>query len=538
MTHAMTVLVFQLASLLLLATALGHIFQKRLRLPRVLGELVAGMVAGPFLLGRLPLPGLHQTLFPMASGGTLPVTPELYGFAVVASVVLLFLAGLETDLPTFLRFAGIGGTVGIVGVAVSFFFGAAAARLFLPGVTTIMDPAALFLGTLSTATSVGVTARILSERRKMSTPEGVTILAAAVLDDVIGIVLLAVVVALARVQSAGVDWSSVALVAGRAFGFWIAATAVGIIVAPHLVRGLKRSGSLEVVAGTAFGLALLLSGVAETAGLAMIIGAYVVGLSLSPTDVADQVRERLHGLHAFLVPLFFAVMGLMVDFAALRSSLVFGLVFSLVAIAGKLVGCGVPAVALGFSWRGALRIGAGMLPRGEVTLIVAGIGLSTGVIGPELFGVAVMTLLVSSVMAPPVLIASFNGGPGYRRGDPGGAQAAPRQVQLTLPTRSVADFVRQRILAAFRGEGFFVSRLDMNSRLYRIRQEEVNITLDQRDTVVTLSSSERNEQLVRLILLEELVELRDLMEGLQDMKSREEGGTGPVGDDLVGGLFD
>ncbi len=538
MSHAMTVLVLQLAVLTLLATLMGHIFQKRLHLPRVLGELSAGMLAGPFLLGRLVLPGLHQPLFPFADAGVLPVSVELYGIAVVASIILLFLAGLETDLPTFMRFAGVGGTVGIVGVTVSFLFGAGSAVLFLPSVQTIMDPRALFLGTLSTATSVGITARILSERKKMSSPEGVTILAAAVLDDVIGIVLLAVVVALARVQNGGVDWSRVGLVAAKAFGFWIAATVIGILVAPLLVRGLKRMQSLEVIAGVAFALALLLAGLAETVGLAMIIGAYVMGLSLSPTDVADQIRERLHGLYAFLVPVFFAVMGLMVDFAALRGALVFGLIFSVVAIAGKVIGCGLPALALGFNLRGALRIGAGMLPRGEVTLIVAGIGLSSGVIGPDLFGVAVMTLLVSSIVAPPVLIASFNGGSGYRRAEKSAAGPAARQVQLTLPSLNAADFLRGRIVEAFRSEGFYVSRVDMNSRIYRIRQDDVHITLDQRGTVISLNTDGKNEQLVRLILLEELVELRDLIAGLQKMDESGPGGGGRLGDDLVGGLFD
>lgn len=532
MTHDITVLMLQLAALILTAMLLGHAFEHLLRLPRVLGELAAGMLVGPFALGAIPLPGIHQPLFPVEQGGTLPVSVELYGIAVLASIVLLFLAGLETDLPTFLRFSGVGSAVGIGGVLAAFVLGNLSAVVFLPGVERFMAPEALFLGTLSTATSVGITARILSERRKMSSPEGVTVLAAAVLDDVLGIVLLAVVVALARVSDGGVDWGQVGVVAARAFGFWIASTVIGILLAPYLVRGLKRLQSLEVIAGISLGLALLLAGLAETVGLAMIIGAYVMGLSLSQTDVADEVRDRLHGLYAYLVPVFFAVMGLMVDFSAIGPVFVFGLIFSAAAVLGKILGCGIPALLAGFNLRGAFRIGAGMLPRGEVTLIIAGVGLSAGAIGPDLFGVAIMTLLVSSIIAPPVLIRSFNGGSGYRRADRGDPGSRSRQVALELPSPAAADFVRGRIVEAFRSEGFFVSRVDIASRIYRMRQEEINITMVQREQVITLTTPEAYEQMVRLVLLEELVELKELMAGLEAM-----GKEGNLGTSLVDGLF-
>lgn len=528
----MTVLMLQLAVLLLAAMALGHLFEDVLRLPRVLGELSAGMVVGPFGLGRLPLPGLHQALFPADIGGTLPVSVELYGIAVLASIILLFLAGLETDLPTFLRFSAVGSGVGIGGVVVAFALGAASAVLFLPTVDGFFDPQALFLGTLSTATSVGITARILSERRKMSSPEGVTILAAAVLDDVLGIVLLAVVVALARVHGGSIDWGHVGQVAAKAFGFWIGTTVLGVLTAPYLVRGLKRLESLETMAGISLGLALLLAGLAETVGLAMIIGAYVMGLSLSQTDIADEVRDRLHGLYAYLVPVFFAVMGVMVDFAAIGPVFWFGLIFSAAAVAGKLIGCGIPALAFGFNLRGAFRIGAGMLPRGEVTLIVAGIGLSAGAIGPDLFGVAIMTLLVSSIIAPPLLIGSFRGGSGYRRAERDDSRQS-REIKLELPSTAAADFVRGRIVEAFRSEGFFVVRVDINSRIYRIRQNDINITMVQREGTITLVTPAVNAQLVRLVLLEELVELKELMGSLEAM-----GSTTSMGNSLVDGLFE
>jgi Kef-type K+ transport system membrane component KefB len=533
-THGIVLLVIQLALVLVLARLLGFVVEQYLRGPRVLGELAAGMILGPYALGSLTLPGLGVPLIALHEGAV-PVSPELYAFAVVGSIVILFLAGLETDLPTFLRFSGAGSLVGLGGVIVSFAVGDLMAVLFLPGITGFMDPGALFLGTLSTATSVGITAVILSERKKMSSPEGVTILAAAVLDDVIGIIILAIVVGVARVQTSGgeIAWGEIGLIALKAFGFWIGFTVVGILAAPRLTRSLKRSRSLELVATVSFGLALLIAGLSELAGLAMIIGAYVTGLALSQTDVAHEIRERTNGIYRFLAPVFFAVMGMMVNFAALGSVVGFGLLFALAAILAKLIGCGVPALVAGFNVKGALRIGAGMLPRGEVTLIVAGIGLAAGAIGEELFGVSVMTLLVASVVAPPTIIRAFQGGSGLRKEVGGtGAGRASVQIPLSFPSVAAADFIRTRILTGFRTEGFFVGKVDYDRGIYQLRRDDTLITLLQTGGEIALSTRPEDEQYVRLMLLEEILDMRDLVEGLKSLESPDK-----LGRDLLQGLF-
>lgn len=532
MMHQMTVLVLQLAVIVIASRILGYLFEKHLHQPKVLGELVSGMIVGPYALGQIHIGIIEQPLFQVAQGA-IPVSPLLYGFASVASVILLFLAGLETDLPTFLKFSVAGSTIGLGGVVGAFLLGAYSGVLFLPEVPTIMHPTALFLGTLSTATSVGITARILSERRQMSSPEGVTVLAAAVLDDVIGIILLAVVVGIARAHGSGaVDWSQIGSVALKAFGFWIGATLLGILIAPRLTRRLKQFRSMELIGSIAFGLALLLAGLAESVGLAMIIGAYVVGLSLSQTDVAGEIREKMEGLYEFLVPIFFAVMGMMVNFQALSQSLVFGLIFTLAASVGKVFGCALPAFANGFNLRGASRIGAGMLPRGEVTLIVAGMGLSAGAIDQGIFGVAVLTMLISSVVAPPLLVGALRGGSGYRE-KKGESERESKHINLELPSETIADFLRGRILRAFRDEEFFVNRADFASQIYQIRQEQTLITLHRQGTNLDLSYAPENDQLVRLLVLEEILELKEMLDKLQKSQS-----PGELGEELMGGLFE
>jgi len=532
LSHRMTLLVLQLAVIIIAARLLGLVASRYLRQPRVLGELAAGMIIGPYALGRLHLPFLGGSLFPLPAG-TVPVSPELYGVAVIASVILLFLAGLETDLKTFLRYSLMGSVVGVTGVVFSFLLGDFAAVLFLPAVTSFFAPTALFLGTLSTATSVGITARILSEKRKMSSPEGVVILAGAVLDDVLGIVLLAVVVGISSLGGQAVAWGRIALIAVKALGFWLVCTVLGIIAAPRLTRGLKWFRSLDVIASTAFGLALLLAGLAEMFGLAMIIGAYIMGLSLSQTDMAHEIRSRLHGLYQFLVPVFFCVMGMMVNFAAMKGVIIFGLIYTGAATAGKLLGCGLPALFMGFNIRGALRVGAGMLPRGEVTLIVAGIGLSSGAIGADIFGVAIMTLLIASIVAPPLLVRSFEGGSGLRGKMAEARSGEGRQIQLSFPSAQMAEFLSARIRQAFRDEEFFVHRLDMDEPIYQIRKEEIAITLTREQNLLRLNTTLKNEQIMRLVVLEEILEMKSLLEDAQKMESPER-----LGRDLASGLFD
>ncbi len=535
----MTVLILQLACIVITARVMGFIFAEYLRQPKVLGELAAGMLIGPYALGSLHFPGLHQPLF-LLPDTALPVSPELYGFASVASIVLLFLAGLETDLPTFLKFSVKGSVVGLGGVLFSFVLGDAAAVLLLPTVTTFMHPEALFLGTLSTATSVGITARILSEKRKMSSPEGVTILAAAVLDDVLGIVLLAVVVGIAKVSggagtAAGeaVAWGHIGLVALKAFGFWLGCTVIGILVAPKLTKGLKRFKSMSTIAALAFGIALLLAGLSEMVGLAMIIGAYVTGLALSRTDIAHELREGLHGVYEFMVPIFFCIMGMMVDFSAIAAVFVFGLAYTAFALAGKVLGCGVPALLAGFNLRGALRIGAGMLPRGEVTLIIAGVGLSSGIIGPDMFGVAVMTLLVASVVAPPYLIATFKGGSGYAAKLAANTiESETHLIELEFPSSRMAAFIRGEVLRAFQDAEFFVQHIDMNRPFFHVRKDEILITVRQEDARIIVSADHRHEEFVRLLMLETILDLKDFLQGLQSMKSPD-----MMGAELLMGLF-
>ena len=413
-------LVIQLAFILAAAKVGGEICERYLKIPTVLGELAMGTLIGPFALGGVAIFGLGP-LFSIRDGNdALPVSLELFSVSQIAAVVLLFTAGLETDLKQFRRYAAPASIVAIGGVVAPFALGAGATMLLKPagleGDTLLY--AALFMGAVMTATSVGITARVLGDMHKLDSPEGVTIMAAAVVDDVLGILVLTVVVGIAT-PGEELSASGIALIGAKAVGFWLTLMIGGILASKYISRAFESLRVSGASVALAMALALLASGLAESFGLAMIIGAYSIGLALSDTHLKEKIeRPIMEGLYPALVPVFFVVMGMLVDVSAMGGTIVFSLIITLLAIISKVVGSGLPALAVGFTKAGSMRVGIGMLPRGEVALIIAGVGLSRGVIGSEMFGVSILMTVVTTFMAAVLLTPAFRkGGPG-RRGIP------------------------------------------------------------------------------------------------------------------------
>ena len=540
----MMFLVLQIG-VIIFAARVGGAIAACLKLPSILGELAAGIVIGPWALGGLGFGdglfagglfhGAELRAIAKETGHAFDATsPALYGIATLASVILLFLSGLETNLKLFLRYSFVGLMVGLGGVIVSFVFGDLCAVYLLPEffehfaylkglplAEAMTKEAPLYMGIMATATSVGITARILSEKKQMDSEEGVTIMAGAVIDDVLGLIVLAIgngiivanhAVAKAGTAAGAMDWGAIGLVALKAFGVWLGATAIGLLAAPWIAKFLKAAFKNPVVIATmAFGLALVLAGFFEFMGLAMIIGAYVMGLALSRTDLKHPIQEMLTPVYTFLVPVFFCSMGMMVDVTALCSKpvLLFGGIYTALSVAAKVIGCMVPSLCCGFNLLGGLRIGAGMMPRGEVALIIAGLGLSSGFLTQEIFGIGILMTLVTTVVAPPALVGLFAPkAKGVRH--PKQSHDNSRPVVFELPTADIAALMLDKLVAEFRDEGFFTSLLSKEDSIWEIAMDNLELSVQRDKNVITVSCTPAEEAIVMTAWMEVASEMNDL----------------------------
>lgn len=513
-TGVMANLVVQIG-IILFAVRVGGFLVKKIGIPSVLGELLAGVIIGPFALGSLALPGFPEGIFPLFSE-TLAVRPELYAFSIVASIILLFASGLETDLGLFLKYSVAGGIIGLFGVMISFLCGDLVGVFVLKA--SFMDPRCLFLGILSTTTSVGITARILSDQKKMDSPEGVTILAAAVFDDVLGIVFLAVIIGIVTVinstSGASINSKEIGSIAVKAFGIWLGFTVLGLVFSKKIAGFLKLFKHSYDFSICALGIACILAGIFEKQGLAMIIGAYVTGLSLSRTDIAAVIQERIHGLYEFFVPLFFCVMGMMVNVGEIMNKevLFLGLIYSVVGILSKVIGCGLPSLALGFNLKGALRIGFGMVPRGEVALIIAGIGITAGVLDEKLFGVAIMMTFVATLLAAPMLNTVLNlKGRGTKKET---KTISTVSFSWDFKNDEIADLVIDMLLKDLRAEGFYVQMMNINEGLSQARKDDIALSIKEQEQLVTIETAAEDGAFVKTSIYEVVLKLNESMQSL------------------------
>jgi Na+:H+ antiporter len=375
-------LLLGLALVWLAAKAMGEAME-RIGQTAVLGELLAGVVIGPGVLGLV-----HESA-------------ALHALAELGVLILLFEVGLESDLGGLLR-AGLQATlVAAVGVVVP--FAAGYAVMYWLGYDPLV---AVFVGATLTATSVGITARVLADLGRLQDAAAKVVLGAAVVDDILGLIILAVVTGLSLTGSLSV--AAIALLSGKAVVFLVVAIFAGIRLAPILVRWighLKARGTLIVYAVI---FAVALAAVADMIGLATIIGAFAAGLVLATTERREQIEQRIKPVADLLVPVFFVTVGMKVQPAILNpfaDNAEFGtaMVLTGLAVVSKLATC------FAVYQHGVRRwpVGVGMVPRGEVGLIFAGTGLSAGVIARDLYSALVAVVMLTTFVAPPWLKALY-----------------------------------------------------------------------------------------------------------------------------------
>jgi Kef-type K+ transport system membrane component KefB len=355
---------------------MGEVFE-RLRLPGVLGEILAGVGLGPYALNWIA------------------PSDTVYSVAEVGAIFVLFSAGLETSPRDLIRVGRKSLLVAVAGVVLPFILGFAFMRLRGDATTE-----AVFVGAAMVATSVGITARVLADFHVLSTRTAKIILGAAVFDDILGMILLAVVAGIA--SPGGLHWLHLGILIGEAAGFAL----FMIFVAPRIVRRIQprmeqlstQNASLIV----ALAICLLLSWLAVKIGMAAIIGAFFAGLVFGDYAPEWNLLPRVSGITEFLAPYFFFAIGARLNLQLFDENLVTAAIFiSLLAIVSKVIGCGLPLLKEG--WPAVLQVGVGMMPRGEVALIVALVGLQSQIVTQSTYAIVVFMTGITTLLAPPLL---------------------------------------------------------------------------------------------------------------------------------------
>ena len=375
-----------LSVLLFAAKLFAELFNK-LKLPSVLGELLAGIIVGPFALGSIPI----------FDGKPLVILNEtVLQIGELAGVVILFIAGLEITPREFLRGGAASFTIGALGVIVPFFLGYYVFTIFgLEGLQSILIATAL------TATSVAITVRVLTELGKMQTKEAKIILGAAIVDDILAIAVLSVVLTMVQTGNMDPNIFDIILLILKILGIFAALLIGTIIIIPRIVnseRLWKARGSVEgIVTASFFGA----SAISAAVGLSPIVGAFSVGMAVASTKIIKRVEDYVDKLEIIFAPLFFAIIGAQVNLTGINLDVLFlSAIIIVVAIFSKLAGCGLPALVFLRNRSKAMKVGIGMISRGEVGLIVAGIGVTSGALSSNIYTTVIIMVAITTLITP------------------------------------------------------------------------------------------------------------------------------------------
>jgi Kef-type K+ transport system membrane component KefB/mannitol/fructose-specific phosphotransferase system IIA component (Ntr-type) len=482
-------LVIQVALIVVLTRAVRNLNKGR-GIPLVIGDLLVGVLIGPYALGGFHINGVFEGLFPRVDGA-ISVSPELYACAVLGSGVLLFAMGLETDLKMFIRYSVAGSIIGIGGALVSFITGAFAASLFLH--VSITELPCLFMGLLASVSSVGISSHVLMKQKKIDSTEGISAFAAAGTDNIFGLVMLVVIMGIAGSAGGSAMNVLVKIVLWLVFG----------VLALRLAFSKKLGDILNTVSFVgdlsllALGAAFLVGGVFDVFGLPLVSGAYIIGLSLSRTPLASVIQDRIRGIYDFFIPIFFAVMGMFIDLSVFYSVpvLLFALGLTVLLALAKFVGCGLPALFIGFNTRGAFRIGALMSSHGELSIIIASLAFVAGTFDTRLFGAVMLMCLISSCSA--FLFSSFIlkfPGPGTKK-----QVKSDELVHATWEFYSdeIASLVIDMLLMNLKEDGFFTQRINIDEGIAQARKDTVALSIIGKGSAVTIETYKVDMAFVR-----------------------------------------
>ncbi len=363
---------------ILLAANVGGLISRKLKQPAVLGQIVAGIILGL---------------------GIMEKTAIIEHMGEIGVIFLMFIAGLETDVKELQESSKSSSLIAIGGVVVPI--------LLVTGGTYFVTrdmTSAMFMGVISTATSVSISVQTLRELGQLRTRQGISILGAAIMDDIVGIILLTLIVGVIKPEVS----SSVAIVLAKIVGFFLLVFIVGKLITMLIRKYGKAIRIEEKIVTYSIVTCFVLAFISEELGVAAITGAYFAGVVFSMTAYRHKVSHEVNRVATLMfTPVFFVSIGMGVDINAALSALGVGSVFIIMGFLGKVIGCGVGARLSGFEGRKALQIGFGMVPRAEVAIIIANLGIQMELIGQNELAAVILMVLVTTLITPSLLKWSF-----------------------------------------------------------------------------------------------------------------------------------
>ncbi len=386
-------IIISLSILLFSAKIFAEIFQ-RIKQPVVLGELLAGIIVGPYALGGLPL----------FDGQPLVVLDEtVKHIGELAAIVILFIAGLEITPREFLRGGAASFTIGALGVIVPFAVGFIVLSMY--GLDSFEI---LLIATALTATSIAISIQVLTELGKMQSKEARLILGAAIVDDILAIAVLSVVVTMVQSGDTTPEIIDVAFLILKILGLFAVLLIGAIFLIPRILHTEKLWRSKGSIEGITTAIFFGIAGVAAYVGLSPIVGAFAAGMAVASTKLIKQVEEYAHKLQFIFAPLFFAIIGAQVDLRGVNIEvlIIAGIIIS-IAISTKLLGCGLPSILFLKDKTKSMRVGIGMVSRGEVGLIVAGVGVTSGALSTDIYTSIIIMVAMTTIITPIWLKKSY-----------------------------------------------------------------------------------------------------------------------------------
>ncbi len=502
-----TYIVLGIGIILILAKIVGNLL-KKIKIPSMLGELLVGIVISPYLLGGMSFYGFSSGLFPLSNNG-IGISYELLLISMIASVILFFIMGLQTDLSVFTKYSSRGIKISIISFIFTFCCTVYASSVYFA--TGLLDPKNIIIALIFSAGTIGIASRILSKKSVISSNEKLTIFSSILTDNTITIVLFAVITELIFVQNRTTtnvlfaDKFSITYI--EQIAIWLAFLIFCLIfvkILPNTVKYFKNIFTFSLII---LSIIMIISGFSTLFGIPIIIFAYLVGLILSKTNLNFIIRDNVRPLFNFFSPLFFVIIGMMIDIKSILLNpqiMIAGLIFCIIIIAVKIIFNFIPSLMMKYNFSGALRITLANIPRFEVSLIIASIAYYMGILNKDYFDISVVAIILSTVIISPIFyLSSIKGKAGIREKQ----SEKIEEYKINFGSAEITRLVMYRLIDNLKKQDFLINLIETDTKYYQAARGDLFLCIDDNRTSLVFETSSENFGIVKAIIVEVIFDL-------------------------------